>query len=542
MKFDRLGSPISTWGTDGTIDLDGLWITGVAVAADGELVVATRRIKFQDGDERLYSTLDEFDQGGAPTGSVDIAESNYGLAIDAVGNRYLVGSGAEAVKIGPTGATLARYQSLGQAWGVAVDPGAGLLYATEGNGGIGVFDLSCSQSPCTAIERFGYQEAAGGYWPRALALDPSTDTLYALGSEVLEPRRSGGLPPSRSASGSDHPRGDPPDPQDRGPERGGRAGSGRPRHRLPFRIRRAPGARTEGLDRGRRGPLRRGAALLRRPHGPGADHGLRGGPDLLLPRGCREPGRQAHGRAAEIRVRHPDRRRDRSGRRRHRHGGDAHRVRRSRPEGRRRQLLLRICRGRFPRRAAAAGRTLLTASAIRRAPVGFRGRLPPRAGNGLPATGSSPGTPGGRRSPPSTPSPPSPSRPPRPSPAYPNSNGVAARSRGGPRRSAAPRRPACAPSRAPRVREPGPRRNSRKTTGGCSASTRGASRCTTRCRSEAACRRSGAGASIATLNGCQGRFRLTYIGRGRFSIRWRALRALQVRGDGYPASSASSRS
>jgi hypothetical protein len=203
LKFDESGSPLTSWGSNGAMALEGFAISGLAVDPDGKLVAATLE---SDGGP-IHSKLREFDQGGVPTGSVEVPEVQaYGMAIDSAGNRYAVGPGGKVRKIAPAGGTLAEYTSPTQAFGVTIDPSTGRLYASEAEGVIGVFGTGCATLSCAAIEAIGKGDIPAGYSARPLAVDRSTHYVYVPVSDYWGPGEvavfapAGGLPEASTGS------------------------------------------------------------------------------------------------------------------------------------------------------------------------------------------------------------------------------------------------------------------------------------------------------------------------------------------------------
>jgi hypothetical protein len=191
-KFEADGTLVSSWGTGGQLDGNGLeafgQVTGIAVDASGDLLVMNSEAHFftfgPDG-----SFLTSFVSSEEPAASIE-----SGLAVDSAGNMFKIGGffphGFATEKLTSTGLGLGQVTTPGSK-GIAIDNATGNLYVNHENARLDYYAFNSSgqvvqpAAPCEVKPNGGCPPTlsfGAGHIsvPGFMAVDGSTDTVYAL--------------------------------------------------------------------------------------------------------------------------------------------------------------------------------------------------------------------------------------------------------------------------------------------------------------------------------------------------------------------------
>jgi hypothetical protein len=180
-KFDSAGDLIQGWGSGGQLEIEESNLTGIAVGPGGNLIVLVHNF-IQDRGE-----IFEYDPSGALLSQI-VAGSwvPFGLAVDSAGNRYMAKESSVA-KVGPAGADLGTIPTDGHPAGLAIDPFDGDLYVNVSEQGLRRYAAGCSMS-CIPVATFGAGYLGYGF-QKGVAVDASKHVVYA----VAEGRRGVGV-------------------------------------------------------------------------------------------------------------------------------------------------------------------------------------------------------------------------------------------------------------------------------------------------------------------------------------------------------------
>jgi hypothetical protein len=186
-KFTSSGQLVSAWGAGGAIQFDHLF--GVATGPTGELLVLSLG---PDGETPRRGALERFDPDGTPVETTLLPDPFYdhGLALDPAGDIFTVRSGA-LTEFDQSGNEVAHFESPGTSTGLAIDPVAGELLVAKRAGPVDALDLDCAQPRCAAYGSFGEGILRDTYlgW-RGIGVEPAdhavyvTDPTYAGRDEV----------------------------------------------------------------------------------------------------------------------------------------------------------------------------------------------------------------------------------------------------------------------------------------------------------------------------------------------------------------------
>jgi hypothetical protein len=180
-KFDSSGTPIQGWGSGGQLEIAGVGLLGIAVRPGGNLVVVGYRF------EQDQSEIFEYSPGGALLSQVVTdSEGAFGAAVDSAGNLYRAVDYSVA-KVAPGGAELGSFPTDGHPSGLAVDPFDDDLYVNVSEQGVRRYAAGCSL-PCTPVATFGQGHLGYGFRD-GIAVDASDHVVYA----VAEGRRGVGV-------------------------------------------------------------------------------------------------------------------------------------------------------------------------------------------------------------------------------------------------------------------------------------------------------------------------------------------------------------
>jgi hypothetical protein len=191
-KFDPSGHPIASWGDGGQLPFS--IARGIAVDPAGDLLVM----------EANGSKLFRYDSNGNEKSAIALNDEAGGrtLSTDAAGNVYLVRGGA-VQKLSPAGADLGTLAGMTDAVAVTVDRSRGDLYVRRAGGEITRFS-SCAWPGCSAVETFG-----DGYLAEwgSVAVDESSGVAYAekgsyVRGEVVAFARQGDVPEVKTGDSS----------------------------------------------------------------------------------------------------------------------------------------------------------------------------------------------------------------------------------------------------------------------------------------------------------------------------------------------------
>jgi hypothetical protein len=172
-KFDSAGHLIASWGTGGQIAIDAIGISGLAVGSDGKLVVVGFNF---ENESALHSKLFQYDQDGLnPSVVVTGVSFPSGLALDAAGNRYKIGW-SNVEEVDPSGASVREFEADSPSHGLAIDPSDDNLYV-KSSGRVSRFPASCSVPVCHPTETFGegYMDSE---WGGGVGVDAFDHTVY----------------------------------------------------------------------------------------------------------------------------------------------------------------------------------------------------------------------------------------------------------------------------------------------------------------------------------------------------------------------------
>jgi hypothetical protein len=171
-KFDSGGALVPGWGSGGQIQNDEVGVSGVAVGPGGNLVLSG--YNFEEDDWEIF----EYDQGGTLLSRVATgAAGAFGLAVDAAGNRYMAGDFSVS-KVAPGGAVLGSYPAGNHVTGLAIDPFDGDLYVRLSEQGIRRYAAGCSM-PCAPVASFGKEDLGYGY-REGVAVDALDHVVYGV--------------------------------------------------------------------------------------------------------------------------------------------------------------------------------------------------------------------------------------------------------------------------------------------------------------------------------------------------------------------------
>ncbi len=176
-KFSSAGTPISSWGADGAITFPEQ-IGGIAVDSSGHLFV-------QAGS--LPATVTSYDEEGQLLLNFPLTSGSNpygGIAVDSSDDIYAPTGGRNIEKYSSTGADLGEIDGLGGEWGLEVDPSSGDLFVRDDDS-IAHFDGACQLPDCEPIATFGGNYLGSDSIPDGLAIDSTTEAVYAVSSDSL---------------------------------------------------------------------------------------------------------------------------------------------------------------------------------------------------------------------------------------------------------------------------------------------------------------------------------------------------------------------
>jgi hypothetical protein len=181
-KFDSSGALLQSWGAGGRLEAAaGDNLVGIAVRPGGNLVVVCHQ------PEQSQSEIYEYSPAGKLLSQVvGSPEGVYGAAVDSAGNLYR-GAHESVAKVAPGGAELGSVATGGHPSGIAIDPFDNDLYVNVSEQGVRRFAVGCA-FPCAPAATFG-QGYLGYGFRKGIAVDASSHVVYA----VAEGRRGVGV-------------------------------------------------------------------------------------------------------------------------------------------------------------------------------------------------------------------------------------------------------------------------------------------------------------------------------------------------------------
>jgi hypothetical protein len=145
-------------------------VLGIAVDFAGNLLVLG--YEREGGDTELF----EYDPGGALLSQgIPGSWGAFGMAVDSAGNRYMAQEFSVA-KVGPGGAPLGSTPTEYHPTGLAVDPFDDDLYVIVSGQGVRRYAEGCSM-PCDPVATFGQSYLGSGY-REGIAVDASDHVVY----------------------------------------------------------------------------------------------------------------------------------------------------------------------------------------------------------------------------------------------------------------------------------------------------------------------------------------------------------------------------
>ena len=176
-KFGPFGHLITTWGTNGQIEIEHEGISGIAVDPNGNLYIM----------EYAGSTLiAEYTQGGTYVSSILTGYSGLGIAVDGSGDIYIATEQGDVEKYSSSGTDLGSLESSARPVALALNPSNDRLYVGEiVPDRIREFAASCTIPDCSPLATFGEGDIhfSDTYQIGGLASDDSDETLYSTGPD-----------------------------------------------------------------------------------------------------------------------------------------------------------------------------------------------------------------------------------------------------------------------------------------------------------------------------------------------------------------------
>ena len=177
-KFDSEGHLIATWGTDG--ELDFAHLEGIAVDPEGNLFVLDNTISLTGS-----ATVHEYDPGGAELTSfpATLQTAVPGIAVDSSDDLYKTTGDAKVIGFDAASTEIGLIDDVQSAIGLAVDPSNEDLYVNQIGGFITQFAGGCPLPDCRPVASFGegyLNEEDSTLNARGIAINSFDHTVYAI--------------------------------------------------------------------------------------------------------------------------------------------------------------------------------------------------------------------------------------------------------------------------------------------------------------------------------------------------------------------------
>lgn len=185
-KFNSGGQLVTSWGVGGSIQFDS--VLGLATGASGQVFVLA--FDYPLGEYPPDGTVFTYNQAGGLTSTVVVADQSYedrGLAVDPSGNLFRFRNG-DLLKFSPGGTEIGAVDSVGYGSGLGIDPGNGRVFVAK-PGQVEGFSASCALPNCAPLDVFGagYLKTDFFWGFRGIGVNGANHTVYVADGNFQGP-------------------------------------------------------------------------------------------------------------------------------------------------------------------------------------------------------------------------------------------------------------------------------------------------------------------------------------------------------------------